>query len=264
MFVVGKVYDRQVDIHRKYGGQQRGGISTPASFPFIFVFTGESGSRYGYEDKFADDGIFYYTGEGQVGDMEMVRGNRAILEHGKNNKDIFLFEYIHKGQVRYIGKVSCIGYHAEQKPDRTGAYRRVYIFHLALESEEEHITYNEIAMRKPRRSYSLDKLKEIAVGTYTGNMAPGKIREIVRNRSTAIRMYALKRSQGRCEGCGRDAPFYTREGPYLEVHHLLRLSDGGPDHPSNVIALCPNCHRRVHYSIDAHKYNQKLISMIKP
>ncbi|MDY7081344.1 MAG: HNH endonuclease [Halobacteria archaeon] len=45
----------------------------------------------------------------------------------------------------------------------------------------------------------------------------------------------------------------------MEVHHLHRHSDGGVDHPDNVIALCPNCHRRVHYGKDGDSFNQKLI-----
>ena len=47
------------------------------------------------------------------------------------------------------------------------------------------------------------------------------------------------------------APFITPDGQlYLEVHHIERLSDGGPDHPRWVVAVCPNCHRRAHYAGD--------------
>ena len=35
--------------------------------------------------------------------------------------------------------------------------------------------------------------------------------------------------------------------PFLEVHHVKSLSDGGEDTLDNVIALCPNCHREKHY-----------------
>ena len=34
--------------------------------------------------------------------------------------------------------------------------------------------------------------------------------------------------------------------PYLEPHHIVWLSRGGEDTPSNTVALCPNCHRRMH------------------
>src|SRR5262249_22878711 len=45
---------------------------------------------------------------------------------------------------------------------------------------------------------------------------------------------------------------------YLEPHYLRRLSDGGPDHLAHVIALCPNCHRRVHAGADVATYNATL------
>lgn len=55
------------------------------------------------------------------------------------------------------------------------------------------------------------------------------------------------------------SPFETKTGPYLEVHHLTRLADGGADCPENVIALCPTCHRKAHYSVEAADFNAKLI-----
>ena len=79
-FVVGEIYRRR-DIHNAYGGQMQGGISTPRDFPMIFLFTGDSGPQYGYEDKFQDDGTFSYTGEGRRGPMRMEKGNRAIRDH---------------------------------------------------------------------------------------------------------------------------------------------------------------------------------------
>ncbi len=61
--------------------------------------------------------------------------------------------------------------------------------------------------------------------------------------------YVLERAAGFCELCGTPAPFQRRNGsPYLEVHHVLRLSDLGPDEPHTVSALCPNCHREAHHS----------------
>lgn len=81
-------------------------------------------------------------------------------------------------------------------------------------------------------------------------------------RSDCIRLYALKRAGGRCEGCGENAPFMGKSGtPYLEVHHLRSLWDEGPDVPENVIALCPTCHSRVHNGIDGQEYNRRLLEL---
>ncbi|WP_431287445.1 HNH endonuclease [Roseateles chitinivorans] len=59
----------------------------------------------------------------------------------------------------------------------------------------------------------------------------------------------LHRAKGHCESCGADAPFKRRRdgSPYLEVHHKRPLSEGGVDTVKNALALCPNCHRRMHF-----------------
>lgn len=62
---------------------------------------------------------------------------------------------------------------------------------------------------------------------------------------------ALYRARGACEKCGEKAPFIRRTdgSPYLEVHHKVRLADGGEDTLDNAIAVCPNCHRELHFGV---------------
>lgn len=52
----------------------------------------------------------------------------------------------------------------------------------------------------------------------------------------------------RCECCGEEA-FLTEAGePYVEFHHLIPFHiANGPDHYLNLFALCPNCHRKLHF-----------------
>ena len=66
-------------------------------------------------------------------------------------------------------------------------------------------------------------------------------------RDPRVQRWVLQRASGRCELCGEPAPFDKPNGsPFLEVHHVRRLADGGSDVPSNAVALCPNCHREAH------------------
>ena len=37
---------------------------------------------------------------------------------------------------------------------------------------------------------------------------------------------------------------------YINVHHLLPKSEGGPDHPSNLATVCLDCHVFLHEQID--------------
>jgi 5-methylcytosine-specific restriction endonuclease McrA len=68
-------------------------------------------------------------------------------------------------------------------------------------------------------------------------------------RSPFVVAEALAQAMGICQNCKQPAPFHKRTNgePYLEVHHVMPLSKGGLDVMENVIALCPNCHRKTHY-----------------
>lgn len=74
-----------------------------------------------------------------------------------------------------------------------------------------------------------------------------KVAVFVRNPDVVAEV--LQRANGKCEACGKAAPFRRRSNdtPYLEVHHCKQLSDGGDDTVENAIALCPNCHREKHF-----------------
>ena len=75
------------------------------------------------------------------------------------------------------------------------------------------------------------------------------VRTIIYDRNPDVVAERLYMANGVCEQCGCEAPF-ARESdntPYLEVHHLKPLSEGGADTIENTIAVCPNCHRRHHY-----------------
>lgn len=84
------------------------------------------------------------------------------------------------------------------------------------------------------------------------------------NRSTAVKEYVKARADGVCEGCNTPAPFTSKTGePYLHAHHIHELSDGGFDTDDTVVALCPNCHYRVHHGEDGDEYNQKLLEVVQ-
>ncbi len=85
----------------------------------------------------------------------------------------------------------------------------------------------------------------------TANKKPEQVKVIttVFKRNPDVVAEVLYRAAGVCGVCSLPAPF-KRAGsgqPYLEVHHKVRLSDGGDDTVSNALAVCPNCHREAHY-----------------
>jgi len=269
-FVSGKIYSRVTDIHERFGGQRQGGISTPSRHPYVFIFTGDTGVRYGYKDDFRPDGTFWYTGEGQIGDMKMDRGNLAIQTHPKNNKSIILFEYVSRGKVRCIGEAAYLGHHIERRPDRNSNLREAIIFELDINNSTiapgavtiETENPNEQTLRLWSRP--LAEVRDMALRRATSSQSEKTRRIITRQRSEAVRVYVLRRADGICEACSKSAPFQTSIGrPYLEPHHIHRLSDGGPDVPNCVTAVCPNCHKEIHYGINGKSLNERLIRYIR-
>jgi 5-methylcytosine-specific restriction endonuclease McrA len=82
-------------------------------------------------------------------------------------------------------------------------------------------------------------------------------------RDPSVRAFVLQEAKGTCELCGEAAPFTSADGlPYLEVHHVQQLAHGGPDTVENAVALCPNCHRRLHLSDDAAVQVERLRSKV--
>ena len=81
----------------------------------------------------------------------------------------------------------------------------------------------------------------------------------VYSRDPSVVAWVLNNSDGKCEVCNDKAPFAKQNGHfYLEVHHLLRLADGGSDRISNAVAACPNCHRELHFG----KRRQELLDRL--
>jgi 5-methylcytosine-specific restriction protein A len=264
LFEIGKIYKR-LALHEKYGGQRQSGIVTPKKHPFVFLFTGDSGKTHGYDDRFVN-GVFLYTGQGQIGHMKLASGNSALCYHREEKKRVFLFEITEKGYARFVSEVICIEYHNEDRDDRNGNPRTAFVFHLIFIDEDAPTApgfKEDERSPLPTKKLSLAELYKMALAKASTNAPAKRLVKSVAHRAEAIKLYALKRAEGICEGCKTKAPFRTKTGPYLEVHHVYRLTDGGPDHPANVISLCPTCHRRVHYGIDGKAYNEQLIQQLK-
>jgi 5-methylcytosine-specific restriction enzyme A len=93
------------------------------------------------------------------------------------------------------------------------------------------------------RKERLEKAKKI----------PDQIQIISRGfkRNADVITEVLDRANGICEKCNKKAPFIKKKDntPYLEVHHKKTLADGGEDTVENAMAVCPNCHRELHFGL---------------
>lgn len=84
-----------------------------------------------------------------------------------------------------------------------------------------------------------------------GNKNPiqKQVRSFQYERDPKVVAYVLKNARGICNDCMNEGPFISKTTgfPYIEVHHVKMLKDGGEDTVENAVALCPNCHRKRHY-----------------
>jgi mutator protein MutT len=208
------------------------------------------------------DGLYHYTGEGQRGDMLFRGGNKAIRDHAKNGKILLLFETLPNSMRRFVGYMDYVDYYYETISDQDGNLRKGIIFRLALvqpeiatkseykPSREANMFFSSRAAALEASSLSLSPTKQDSGRTYY-------------QRSAQVAKYVLERANGFCEACGQPAPFRKPDGtPYLECHHIQRVSDQGPDHPSHIIACCPTCHKRIHHGNDGVQYNKELAEKV--
>lgn len=125
---------RRTELHRQYGGSGQGGISPSSQSPNIFIFSDPAtGEQHGYFDGWQADGLFHYTGEGQRGDQQLSRGNRAILQHMTDGRALHLFTGS-KGVVSYVDQFtidqSVSWYETDAPETGDGPIRKVIVFRL--------------------------------------------------------------------------------------------------------------------------------------
>ena len=105
--------------------------------------------------------------------------------------------------------------------------------------------------------------EEIVQEVVTGTGGRKTVTSKVFARSAEVVRETRKRANGVCQYCNQPAPFIDKKGnPYLEVHHVIWLSRGGEDSTNNTVALCPNCHTRMHV-LDSPEDTERLLEAIK-
>ncbi|QDT74825.1 HNH endonuclease [Lacipirellula limnantheis] len=226
---LGAIYRRK-HLNDRFGGNRMTGIVTSSREPVVLLFHTEEPAQQFYQDGFDEDGVYWYSGEGTVGDMQWTIANRAIRDHVADGRDVLLFERVQRkdGLWRYSHAVSYFDHTLEDRPDKNGNPRKAIIFKLlpVIEDSANYAT-TELPFAQ---NVDLNQFRESLKGSgNSGGTAKQRIQTIY-HRSAQVALYARLRASGTCEACGSEAPFTTPSGiPFLEVHHIDRLADGGPD-----------------------------------
>ncbi len=201
-------------------------------------------------------GILHYTGMGQEGDQHLDKfQNKTLAESKTNSVEIHLFEVFYSGLYTYQGIVVLDGKpRSGRQPDKNGDLRKVWIFPLRIFRNMKRIVDEDALLQISRRRISQAKRlrkspKKLKARANHSSGKPKKYKSTITqyHRDPFVVEYAKLRANGKCELCEKRAPFKDPDGfGYLETHHLRWLARGGTDTPANTVALCPNCHRKMH------------------
>lgn len=204
-----------------------------------------------YDDKYYGNEL-HYTGMGMKGDQELYKQqNKTLAESNSNGIEVHLFEVFKAKEYIYRGMVKlCKEPYQEIQLDKNNNERTVWIFPLIIIDSEDIIdssVYDICYENKRNKKMSRKNLERLVKEKNNVKTSYRTIKTTTYIRDPYIAEYAKLRADGFCQLCEEKAPFYTKNNkPYLEAHHLKWLSKGGTDTIDNVVALCPNCHRKMH------------------
>jgi 5-methylcytosine-specific restriction enzyme A len=109
------------------------------------------------------------------------------------------------------------------------------------------ISKNYTARSTRARRLKDEELRQKSLDTGKTQVGKRVVSVIEYQRSPFVAEDAKRRAKGICELCRQPAPFQKKNGePYLETHHIVWLAKGGADTVENTVALCPNCHKKMH------------------
>jgi 5-methylcytosine-specific restriction protein A len=208
-----------------------------------------------YEDRWVGD-TFHYTGMGRYGHQSLrFAQNRTLYESATNGVQIHLFEVFRPTEYTYIGRVKLAGEpYQERQPDEEGRIRLVWVFPLRLVGDDgeivalpQSVIEDKMSNRERMAQRLDDKSLRLRAQFASSTAARRQTLTTTYERNPYVAELARRRAKGHCQLCGNPAPFLDKHGrPFLEIHHIDWLANGGEDSIQNTVALCPNCHRKMH------------------
>lgn len=206
-----------------------------------------------YEDRW-EGGVFHYTGMGRVGDQTLTTQNKTVAESHINNVEIHLFEVFVTKKYTYMGIVELASEpYQEYQLDENGDNRLVWIFPIRLKRNQRRIAIPAklVNLKNEQREKKAKKLSdnelEKRAKTSSGKSGRRTTTSTTYERDPYVTEFAKRWAKGICQLCEQPAPYANKKGePHLHTHHIEWLSRGGEDSIVNTVALCPNCHDKMH------------------
>lgn len=249
-FIIGEVYTSwDIAIFSEAYNVQTGIYRIPGDqgLQAIFIKATLEGGKYPNKWLVEEEELKYYLYSLKEKFDPNYKVNKAIINSSINNVPIYVF--IKDGlQLTLSGVFKYIDIFNEQDGAKWFKLKKITSSEtdnpMTEEEYQNEMTRNTKKAARDKFSDRQRKIKQF-------KKHPNTIRVIRREykRNPYVVAEVLERANGYCENCGSYAPFdRASDGtPYLEVHHIIPLSEGGADTVKNASGICPNCHRKAHF-----------------
>ncbi|WP_303189315.1 HNH endonuclease signature motif containing protein [Fusobacterium ulcerans] len=170
----------------------------------------------------------------------------GIILLRESNLDVLLDKY--QNILKKLGIKSKRKLEKEIENYRATISGEIEIFDEDEEYNEDY-NFNNLILREGSNDL-IEKIKEISKESGILELERKRnINLISLMKNYYLQNYKTENNMLKCECCGKVTFITSKNEPYLEFHHLIPFGNGndGPDHYLNIFALCPECHRKMHY-----------------
>lgn len=256
--ILGEKFADRKEIWRLFGGQWQQGIMKFPGESIVNVFSDANGPYPDYIDP--ETGAIEYRGQGLTGEQTLSYGNKMLEDARLLNEPIRFWKKPRRGVWQFETWALITDRTQILEKDSTGEQtKRILWFLIPIHSPDEvdwEIEAQQIeVLQLPDVSLDLPNDEIDALQHYwevsrkyeseePGNSGTTTVRRVYKRRRE-IRELVIARANDSCEyvKCTGMPPDVGRNGrSILQVDHIQDLALGGRDTPSNMIALCPNCH----------------------
>ncbi|WP_165362694.1 HNH endonuclease [Promicromonospora panici] len=276
---VGDQFLSRTDVWRAYGGDRNAGIIRFPGDDVVNCFSDDDSGSYADDEPSVFE-PFGYRGEGLHGDQKFIRGNRRLEEALQGGSVIRFWHRPLGGAFTFLYWCAVVGRRWDRGIDADGRSRKEIVWILHKVSDPLNVEVPEHVMEVGRAEIAnmnagpgpevKDSPSYLELRHRAIDRDPNQSRHdyLVRRpiRSRAARRAVLLRAQNKCEApwCeGMPVDRLESGEAILEVDHVDGLAGGGDDSPSNMVALCPNCHASKTRGKYAKSWQRKLVEIAR-
>ena len=115
------------EVEKKFGIKIRGfgrGINVTDTCIVLISNMNKENQMFVYHDHWTESGDFIFSGEGQIGDQKLTKGNLAIANAIHEEKKLYLLIKFSSTEYYFQGEMRCLDYTKENDKDANGNLRK--------------------------------------------------------------------------------------------------------------------------------------------